>query len=258
MLHFRVLPNCIAFYNPVRVEQLISMHATLHKFPLLRNLHFGRVPFLISYLPVDNVQPFIRQSTQSSSLDNRRFIPGPKKPSTWWPHQPLIPGRRVVKLYPVRFRHKPRIALVREGCANRPFFTIQIKSNLSESKKLGIEQVGSWDPIPNMYGEQLIALNLERIAYWLGVGAEPTVRVAELLGLCGFLPVHPRSYLMAHRARIAMMKYLEKQENKQDSDNTNESEQTVDDAKNTDIHSRVDSIWRRGNEPPDWWYYGLR
>ncbi|VDQ16600.1 unnamed protein product [Trichobilharzia regenti] len=66
-------------------------------------------------------------SSSSSSSENRRFLPGPKKPSTWWPHQPLVPGRRVVKFYPIRFRHKPRIALVREGCTNRPFFTIQVR-----------------------------------------------------------------------------------------------------------------------------------
>lgn len=249
------------------------MHSTLYKFPLFRNLNLGRVKFQNSYSPFGNIQPFVCQSTQPSSLNDMTFVPGPEKPSTWWPHQPLIPGRRVVKLYPVRFRNKLRIALVREGCSNRPFFTIQIKSNLAESKKNGIEQVGSWDPLPNIHGEQLIALNFERISYWIGMGAEPTVRVAELLGLCGFLPIHPRSYLMAHRARIAMVKYLERQKQKQNeqatdeislkSAETDEVEKIVDNQKDdtkeeVDINLRVDSIWRKGNEPPHWWYYGLR
>ncbi|CAH8510042.1 unnamed protein product [Schistosoma turkestanicum] len=271
-LHFTVQSN---------LDQYTIMHcaSSLHKFPLLRNLNFGRVQCPISRFDNIIVQPFICQSTQSSSLNDTTFVPGPKMPSTWWPHQPLVPGRRVARLYPVRYLNKTRIALVREGCVNRPFFTIQIKSNLAESKQKGIEQVGSWDPFPNIHGEQLIALNFERISYWLGMGAEPTVRVAELLGLCGFLPVHPRSYLMAHRARIAMAKYLARvkqqtteqtmltDDDKEAAATTLKNVETTDDhnddddskAKtgNADIYSRVDSIWRKGNEPPDWWHYGL-
>lgn len=41
-------------------------------------------------------------------------------------HEPRQPGRRVARMYPVQFRHRPRIVLVREGCTNRPFFTIQV------------------------------------------------------------------------------------------------------------------------------------
>lgn len=45
-----------------------------------------------------------------------------------------------------------------------------------------IEQLGSYDPMPNAYNEKLVALNLERIKYWLGKGAHVTPPVAELLG----------------------------------------------------------------------------
>ncbi|VDQ15926.1 unnamed protein product [Trichobilharzia regenti] len=109
----------------------------------------------------------------------------------------------------------------------------------------------------------MIALNFERIAYWIGMGAEPSERVAELLGLCGFLPVHPRSYLMAYRARIAMMKYLqkkeqEKEEEEGDKETTEVAENSSIDgeSKESDIDSRVDSIWSK-SKSPSWWYYGL-
>lgn len=45
-----------------------------------------------------------------------------------------------------------------------------------------IEQLGSYDPMPNANNEKLVALNLERIKYWLGQGAHVTNPVAEVLG----------------------------------------------------------------------------
>lgn len=36
--------------------------------------------------------------------------------------------------------------------------------------------------MPNMNNEKLVALNLERIKYWLGHGAHVTPPVAELFG----------------------------------------------------------------------------
>lgn len=45
-----------------------------------------------------------------------------------------------------------------------------------------VEHVGSWDPIRNERGEQLVALNVERISYWLSEGATCSNGVAPLLG----------------------------------------------------------------------------
>lgn len=45
-----------------------------------------------------------------------------------------------------------------------------------------IEQVGSYDPLPNKYNEKLVSLNFERIRHWLANGAEVSTPVAELLG----------------------------------------------------------------------------
>ena len=42
----------------------------------------------------------------------------------------------------------------------------------------------------------------DRIKYWLGAGARPNESVGKLLGLCGFYPVHPMSYIIAKRNRI--------------------------------------------------------
>ncbi|KAF4528210.1 hypothetical protein B566_EDAN016831 [Ephemera danica] len=45
-----------------------------------------------------------------------------------------------------------------------------------------IEQVGTYDPLPNFYNEKLVSFNFERVRYWLGRGASISTPVAELLG----------------------------------------------------------------------------
>jgi small subunit ribosomal protein S16 len=43
---------------------------------------------------------------------------------------------------------------------------------------------------------------LLRIKYWLGSGAKTSKSVEQLLGLCGFFPVHPMTYITAKRNRV--------------------------------------------------------
>lgn len=110
------------------------------------------------------------------------------------------------------------IRFARHGCANRPFFHIvvmEVKEFLSYmwlgwhdpnsyiasrlaivsqfvtffllQRRKGqqepvIEQIGTYDPMPNERNEKLISFNFERIRYWIGNGAHLTVPVAELLG----------------------------------------------------------------------------
>ena len=45
-----------------------------------------------------------------------------------------------------------------------------------------IEQVGTYDPIPNEHGEKLCSLNLERIAFYVGRGIKVSEDVSTLLG----------------------------------------------------------------------------
>lgn len=51
-----------------------------------------------------------------------------------------------------------------------------------EPKDQVIEQVGSLDPMPNERDEKLVALNLERIQYWLGEGVHVSDPAASILG----------------------------------------------------------------------------
>lgn len=64
-----------------------------------------------------------------------------------------------------------------------------------------LEQLGTYDPMPNNHNEKLVSFNFERVKHWMARGATPTRPVSMLLGLSGFLPLHPMSTVLARRAR---------------------------------------------------------
>lgn len=103
------------------------------------------------------------------------------------------------KLYRRRERFAMRLHV--DGCTNRPFYHIVLIKKHKGTNQPYTEQLGTFDPIPNIHGEQLVSLNLSRISELLSRGIEPTKPLAELLGLSGFLPIHPRTYLEAYRNR---------------------------------------------------------
>nr|CAG4642219.1 EOG090X0KAD [Eurycercus lamellatus] len=94
------------------------------------------------------------------------------------------------------------IRLNRKGCVNRPFYHIVVQRNIDTQDGDVIEQVGSYDPMPNSQNEKLVALNFERIQHWISKGAEISGPVAQLLGLSGFLPIHPTTVIQAWRNRL--------------------------------------------------------
>uniref|UniRef100_A0A1B6CJJ8 Small ribosomal subunit protein bS16m n=1 Tax=Clastoptera arizonana TaxID=38151 RepID=A0A1B6CJJ8_9HEMI len=93
------------------------------------------------------------------------------------------------------------IRFQRHGCTNRPFYHIVVAMTSRDKNSQPIEQLGTYDPIPNVYNEKLVSFNFERIGYWIGEGATISKPVAELLGLSGYLPIHPNTYLFAWRER---------------------------------------------------------
>lgn len=104
------------------------------------------------------------------------------------------------------------IRLAYFGCKNRPFFHIVVaKQNLPRDHP-GEEQLGSYDPMPNKYNEKLVSFNFDRVKYWLGKGAVMSFHVEKLLGLSGFLPIHPRTYLDAKRNQRAAASKIQSKE----------------------------------------------
>ncbi|XP_002740463.1 small ribosomal subunit protein bS16m-like [Saccoglossus kowalevskii] len=94
-----------------------------------------------------------------------------------------------------------RIRLALHGCTNRPFYHLVVINHLLPRNHVPLEHIGSYDPMPNKHNEKLVAVNFERLKYWIAEGAELTKPSALLLGLSGFFPIHPMSFVQARRAR---------------------------------------------------------
>jgi small subunit ribosomal protein S16 len=71
------------------------------------------------------------------------------------------------------------IRLQRRGGKKEPFYHVVV----TDSRRAGggsLEQVGFYNPVARG-GSQEVRLDLPRVDYWLGVGAQPTERVAHLV-----------------------------------------------------------------------------
>ncbi|KAM8867057.1 small ribosomal subunit protein bS16m [Synchiropus picturatus] len=97
-----------------------------------------------------------------------------------------------------------RMALAGHKQANRPFYRIVATFNKRARDGKYIEQLGTYDPLPNIHNEKLVSFNFDRIKHWIGCGAHTTKPVAKLLGLAGFFPLHPMTITGAERCRARM------------------------------------------------------
>ena len=71
------------------------------------------------------------------------------------------------------------IRLQRRGGKKEPFYHVVV----TDSRRAGggsLEQVGFFNPVARGNSEEL-RLDLSRVDYWLGVGAQPSDRVQQLL-----------------------------------------------------------------------------
>lgn len=110
----------------------------------------------------------------------------------------LSPASGIGKFYA---RSAKIIRFARHGCTNRPIFHVVVTERRKGQHQPVIEQLGTFDPLPNENNERLVSFNYERIRYWLGSGAHLSTPVADLLGMSGFLPIHPKTYMTSWRNR---------------------------------------------------------
>uniref|UniRef100_A0A2D4LGY4 Small ribosomal subunit protein bS16m n=1 Tax=Micrurus spixii TaxID=129469 RepID=A0A2D4LGY4_9SAUR len=115
------------------------------------------------------------------------------------------------------------------GCTNRPFYRIVAAHNRRARDGKYLEQIGCYDPLPNRYGERIMGLNFDRFKYWFAYGATPTKPLEKLLGLAGFLPLHPMTVTNAERLRKKKAQEAEKtaenEGEKEDSEEKQEQQQ---------------------------------
>lgn len=73
-----------------------------------------------------------------------------------------------------------RIRMKRMGRKHRPFFRICAMDSQKPRDGKAIEELGYYDPMVRDKSQR-VKLNLERIEYWLSVGAQPSDKVAVLI-----------------------------------------------------------------------------
>lgn len=127
-----------------------------------------------------------------------------------------------------------KIRLSRGGAKKHPFYRIVIADTRSPRDGRYIERVGTFNPMVPKDHDDRLKFKEDRIKYWLGVGAQPTNRVARFLsehGLTEKPVVHEQT-----KQHLPRKKTLERQEAKAEEEKAKadaaaaESESPTDDA----------------------------
>jgi len=77
------------------------------------------------------------------------------------------------------------LRLSRGGSKKRPYYKIIAAHSRSPRDGKFLEQVGTYNPLLAKDDENRVRLVEDRVRYWLGVGAQPTDRVARMLDKAG-------------------------------------------------------------------------
>jgi small subunit ribosomal protein S16 len=77
------------------------------------------------------------------------------------------------------------IRLSRGGAKKRPYYRIVVANSRSPRDGKYLEQIGTYNPLLAKDSADRVKLIEDRARYWLGVGAQPTDRVARFLDAAG-------------------------------------------------------------------------
>jgi len=77
------------------------------------------------------------------------------------------------------------LRLSRGGSKKRPYYKIVVSDSRSPRDGKYLEQIGTYNPLLAKDDENRVRLIEDRARYWLGVGGQPTDRVARILDKAG-------------------------------------------------------------------------
>jgi len=86
-----------------------------------------------------------------------------------------------------------KIRLARGGSKKRPFYRVVATDSRMPRDGRFIEKLGTYNPLLAKDSEERVKLDLDRVKYWLGEGAQPTDRVARMLEAAGLLEKKERA-----------------------------------------------------------------
>lgn len=73
-----------------------------------------------------------------------------------------------------------RIRMKRLGRTHRPFYRICVIDQRKAREGQSIEEIGTYDPMVRDKSKR-VTLKMDRVDYWVSVGAQPSERVAILI-----------------------------------------------------------------------------
>ena len=86
-----------------------------------------------------------------------------------------------------------KIRLARGGSKKRPFYRIVAADSRMPRDGRFIEKLGTYNPLLPKDSEDRVKMDVERIQYWLGQGAQTTDRIARMLEAAGVTEKTERS-----------------------------------------------------------------
>ena len=78
-----------------------------------------------------------------------------------------------------------KIRLARGGSKKRPHYSIVAADSRMARDGRFIEKLGTYNPLLPKDSEDRVKMDMERVQYWLGHGAQPTDRIARFLEAAG-------------------------------------------------------------------------
>ena len=75
------------------------------------------------------------------------------------------------------------------GVRKRPIYKIVIADSRAPRDGRFVEKIGSFNPLLPKNNKERIAVESERVKYWLSKGAKPTLRVSRILGEAQIMPM---------------------------------------------------------------------
>ncbi len=86
-----------------------------------------------------------------------------------------------------------KIRLARGGSKKRPFYRIVAADSRMPRDGRFIEKLGTYNPLLPKDSEDRVKMNMERVQYWLGQGAQPTDRISRMLEAAGVVEKQERN-----------------------------------------------------------------
>jgi small subunit ribosomal protein S16 len=86
-----------------------------------------------------------------------------------------------------------KIRLARGGSKKRPHYSIVATDSRMPRDGRFLEKLGTYDPLLAKDNEGRVKMDMERVQYWIGQGAQPTDRIARFLEAAGVVAKKVRS-----------------------------------------------------------------